>query len=122
MEKYQGTYLSTLPPDLIRELDKYQKFVEDNDVFEHWTDKILTRMNKLANVNPNQAKKDIGEINDEFRKYGITSRYVILSTWPKTTFGFYLNGMQEISRELLQFLKPYAREHYYRYLHQEYVI
>lgn len=45
MYKYPGTYLSQLPPDLIKELDKIQDYVNKNEEFR----KICINLTRLLN-------------------------------------------------------------------------
>lgn len=115
MNKYQGTYLSTLPADVIRELDKYQEFVND-EYFMELTNKILMRINRLAKIDPHKARMEIIQIHNIFRRYGITSQYLEISIKPYSSFEFYLHGKQNINKDLLEDLGPYSVPSYMRFV------
>lgn len=102
MNKYRGTYLSLLPPGLLRELDKYEKFIKKNEKFNEYGNIIANFLNKQVGFGALSVKS--AEMwNKIFIKYGIDPKFVI--DYKFNTINFINNKLLNISDKLLKDMK-----------------
>lgn len=111
MNRYKGTYLSQLPSDLIKELDKYQNFIILNEKFKEYGHKLAKLISDyIRGYGFNQRAIDMRNgWNTYFQQHNITSRFEIgVPGWfTNSNIIFVENGLQNVSIDVLDKMKNY---------------
>lgn len=107
MNKYPGTYLSQLPTDLIRELDKYQDYVNKNYEFDKLIAKIYNYFKRHLNDEYFVADYEVWVLNVILEKYHNKSEFILDKVNDKWWLSYDKRGMQNIDPKLIQELEKY---------------
>lgn len=106
MNKYPGTYLSLLPPDLIRKLDEIEGYINRNEEFNKLGQNITEMLNRYYQRTDYYAVQLlINELNGFFIDYNIISRFTRIGSQVGGKIVFDNNSYQNISDKFLNKFK-----------------
>jgi|SRR6516165_8572984 hypothetical protein len=109
MQNYPGDYLSTLPNELIRELDKIQAYVDKNEIFNRLGKEIENSLNSLimSHRQRNFIPDDISILNGYFERYNVDAKFEIVDFNPAIV-RFVKPKMQHIPDGIIEIMKRYV--------------